>query len=514
MRRNVTIVVLLLMGLAAGVLFSGVLSPAAPQASGTQTAQTAPAGKALTAQPPVAAGRAPQELAELRDFAGKLETLFQTVANEVSPAVVLIEAEKTVRVRTPSLRFRSPLDEFFEEFFGPDPFERRQQPREREYRRRGLGSGCILDAEGHVLTNNHVVEGADDLTVTLPDGRSFEAEILGRDPETDLAVIKIAGELEQLPTLRLGNSDQVNVGQWVIAVGNPFGLRHTVSAGIISAVGRTGIGVARYESLIQTDAAINPGNSGGPLVNLNCEVIAINTAIVGRGGNVGIGFAIPVNMIRDVLDDLIAGRQVVRGYLGVYPSDLTPEIAEASGYEGKGGALVNEVVEGSPAEAAGMKARDIIVEYGGEKVDDADELRRLAAATDPGETVEVKVWRDGEQHTLSVTAGNLTAAVAAAEETGEDWLGLEVQTLTPEMAERLGKPDLKGVIVADVKPDSVAARVISPGDVIVSVNDVRVESAPEYLKLMRAVEPGSVGMVRVLYAQSGRLRYWGFRRPR
>ncbi|KPK65376.1 MAG: hypothetical protein AMK73_03165 [Planctomycetes bacterium SM23_32] len=448
-----------------------------------------------------------EELEQLRDFAGKLETLFQTVAGEVSPAVVLIESETTVRVRVPNIPFRSPFDNFFDDFFS-EPFGGRPAPgapsapqREREMKRRGLGSGCILDEEGHVLSNNHVVAGADELTVTLADGRKFSAKVVGTDEKTDLAVVKIEGDPKDLPTVRLGDSDAVKVGQWVIAIGNPFGLRHTVSAGIISATGRS-IGVAEYESLIQTDAAVNRGNSGGPLVNLRGEVIGINTAIVGPA-NLGIGFAIPSNMARDVLDDLVAGREVVRGYLGVYPKDLTPEMAQAFGFEGTNGALVDEVLEGSPAEKAGLKAGDIIVEFGGKPVESASELRRRVAATDPDTTTPVEVWRDGKELALKVTTGDLATVV----ETEHDWLGLHVQTLTPEMAANLGKPGLEGVLVADVDEDSSAGTHIKPGDVILSVNRNKVNSASEYGTLMNKAKSQGGVLLRVLDSETGRARF-------
>jgi len=450
-----------------------------------------------------AAPQDPDSLAQLRDFAGKLETLFQTVARRVSPAVVAIEAESTVRV--PAMEFRNP----FEEFFFGDPFFRdfnpfgNIRPRQRTAKRRVLGSGVIFDKEGYILTNNHVVAGADQLTVTLPDGRKFDATIAGTDKKTELAVIKIKGDAKDLPVAKLGDSSHVKVGQWVLAIGNPFGLTHTVSAGIVSATGRSGLGVAEYESMIQTDAAINPGNSGGPLVNLKCEVIGINTAIVGRSGNIGIGFAIPINMATAILDDLMHGRQIVRGYMGVDVSDLTSDLAKEFGYKGVNGALVHEVRKGSPAERAGFKAGDIVLKYNGRDVRNANDLQQLVLATRPGTRVEVVVWRDGKEKTLTVKVGNLSEVV----ETASDWLGLQVQTLTKDMARQMGRPDLKGVIVTDVDPDSRAASVISPGDVIVSVNRQPVPSVAEYQQAMSRARDSREVLLRVLDGQTGRFRF-------
>jgi serine protease Do len=467
----------------------------APAAAVEQAADVGNAAvAAATDPPPAAAGK------DLQDFAKKLDALFQTVATNASPAVVLIETESTVRV--PTMQFQNP----FEEFLFRSPFEEQFPglPRERQMTRQALGSGCILDQEGYVLTNNHMVKGADTMTVKLPDGRSFSAKTVGTDDKTDLAVIKLQGkDVKDLPTAKLGDSDKVNVGQWVLAVGNPFGLRHTVSAGIISATGRTGIGVAQYESLIQTDAAINRGNSGGPLVNLDGEVVAINTAIVGRG-NVGIGFAIPINMFKQIREYLMAGKPVVRGYLGIRISDVTPDMAKAFHYQGSGGALVEEVVENTPAAKAGAEAGDVITELNGHKVQDANSLRERVAATKPGTEAELKLWREGKELTLTVTVGDLASA---PQETERDWLGLRVQTLTPEMARQMGRQGLQGVVVAEVPEDSPAAPYVNAGDVILSVNRQRVTSVAQYRELMAKIEPSAGVLLRVLDSQTGRTRF-------
>jgi len=503
-KRNATVALLLAMGLVGGLLLGGVLNAPAPDLKAGEAlevaAQAAHAGGAATV-----VTENDEKLAELREFAGKLETLFQTVADEVSPAVVLIESQVIVRRRG-----RGPLDEFFGspfEFFG-SPFSNRDRFRpmpEQQRRTTQVGSGFILDEEGHILTNNHVVRDTDGLKVQLADGREFEAEVVGTDAETDLAVIQIQGEPSDLPTVALGDSDEVKAGQWVLAVGNPFGLRHTVSAGIVSATGRS-IGAANYESMIQTDAAINRGNSGGPLVNLKCEVIGINAAIVGgSGGNIGIGFAIPINMAKDILDDLLAGRQVVRGYLGIQISPLKPEMAEAFDYEGSGGALVHDVAEDSAASRAGIQAGDIVTEYQGRSVENANELRRRVAGTDPGATVVLKLWRDGREKTVTAKLGNLAEAV--------DWLGLTVQPLTEQMAAEIGRADLEGVLVADVAEDSIAANRIRPGDVIRSVNLIKIRNPEQYQKLITAVKPGQSVPLHVYSRQAGSAYFFAFRRP-
>ena len=503
-RRNAAAVLFLAVGLALGLLFSGVFNAPAPDLKASEdTGAAVQAASAVDTEAPAASTNR-EKLNELRDFAGKMETLFQTVADEVSPAVVLVEAKKTVRVRMPA--FQSPFDQFF---FG-DPSRRRGPGREVERKQRGFGSGCILDAEGHILTNNHVIAGADELKVTLGDGREFDAEVVGTDEDTDVAVIQIVGDAKDLPTIVMGDSDQVKVGQWVLAIGNPFGLRHTVSAGIVSATGRT-IGAATYESMIQTDAAINPGNSGGPLVNLHCEVIGINAAIVGRGGNIGIGFAIPINMAKDILDDLIAGRQVERGYLGLLPADVGPDMAEALGYDGAGGALVKEVLPDTPAAQEGLQAGDIVTEYEGRKVENANEFRRRVAETDPGTTVRLKVWRDGKEKAFRVKLADRATLPSK-----EDWLGLSVETLTPQKAQKLGRADLQGVIVTDVAPRSIAAQIgIAPDDVILRVNSRPFKTAREYRELLEKVKPGQPVALHVLVRRTGRVSVAGpFRRPR
>src|SRR5262245_58722258 len=291
----------------------------------------------------------------------------------------------------------------FREFFGPEFFERffrRRPPREEG---RSTGSGVIVDAQGYILTNNHVVENAGEVEVRLSDDRKFKATIVGRDPKTDLAVLKVDTAGTALPVAELGDSDKLRVGQWAIAIGNPFGLDRTVTVGIISATGRTKVGVATYEAFIQTDASINPGNSGGPLLNLEGRVIGINTAIVSSGQ--GIGFAIPINMVREVMNQLVSKGRVVRGWLGISIQDLTDDLAAGFGATGKGGVLVADVMKDSPAEGGGMKAGDIIVDFGGTPVKEVTELQKRVAAVQPGRNVPVTVLRDRRPTKLTVKIG-------------------------------------------------------------------------------------------------------------
>jgi len=478
MKRKMSAVLLVVAGLAVGLMFNGVW--------------TTPAPVPVSAQEQVA--ESPQDVEDLMEFAGKLEKLFHYAANRVNGAVVAIQTTQVVRERVPGF----PFDEFFgpgfpdlEEYFGLGD-------REVERQRQSLGSGVIIDDEGHILTNNHVIAGADQLSVKLADGRVMEGEIVGTDPKTDLAVIRIKGDVKDLPVAELGDSTQLQVGDWVLAVGSPFGLTQTVSAGIVSATGRTGIGTADYESMIQTDAAINPGNSGGPLINLRGQVIGINAAIVSRsGGNLGIGFAIPIDMAKEVLPDLVAGRQV-----------LTPEMAEGFGFEGTDGVMIDEVIPGGPADDAGLKAGDIVIEYDGHKTKTMNDLRRAVAMTKPNSRVRVTVWREGKERTFSVTIGNQERAVAAS-----DWLGVTARELTAEAAAQMGWPELKGVVITAVEAGSPAASILRPGYVIVSVNRVKVDSVEEFRRLANRVRPGGVLLLRVVNPNNRRSTFLSIRRP-
>ena len=412
--------------------------------------------------------------------ANDLSDAFRKVSTEVTPAVVSVNSIKTVRAMHGTGSLRSPLlDSPFERHFGDDFFKFFAQPSvPRGYVREGLGTGVIVGADGYILTNNHVVDGADEVSVELSDHRTFKASVVGTDPKTDIAVVKINGK--NLSTAVLGDSDRLEVGEWVAAVGNPFGLTSTITAGIVSAKGRSQVAISDYEDFIQTDAAINPGNSGGPLVNLAGEVIGINTAIASRtGGYQGIGFAIPINMAKSIMDSLINDGHVVRGFLGVGIQPLNEGLADSFGFHGTDGALIGEVSSGSPADQAGLKQGDIVVRFDHRDIATVNELRNLVASTKPGKTVAVEVFRDGTKETLHVRIGELNdqSAAAAAPDASTN-LGLSVSELAPEVARSLGLRGTEGVLVTAVDPVGLAARAgIAVEDVIVSVQgrDVRTE---------------------------------------
>jgi len=413
---------------------------------------------------------------------------FASIAEKASPAVVGLKAEKTI-TRQYSLRewpfgdsFDPFQDDLFDYFFRRAP---RERPPRREYRipQTAQGSGFIISADGYILTNNHMVEGAEKLEIELADGRKFTAEIKGTDPESDVAVIKI--DANDLPFLELADSDALEVGEWVLAIGNPFGYSHTVTAGIVSAKGRSdpGLGIT-YQDFIQTDAAINPGNSGGPLLNLNGKVIGINTAIVGlTGGNIGIGFAIPINMAKAVYPQLMKGETVERGFLGLLPQNLTLSMAEQLGLKDAKGVIISEITEGSPADKAGLKHNDVILEFNGKPVESENEFRRNVALLKPGTNVEIVVWRDGKRKTLTATLEKrppLNELLGARPGRLEE-LGFAVQNLTDEFAERYGYQGQSGVIVTEVEPGSRAAQEgIKAGMLIKEVNFKPVKNTREF----------------------------------
>jgi serine protease Do len=382
-----------------------------------------------------------------------------------------------------------PFSEFWRRFFG-DQFGAPGGPPSAP--RRGLGSGFIIDQKGLVLTNNHVVENADKITVKLSDQRELEAKVVGRDPKTDLAVIQISDGKGSFPVAPLGDSSRLQVGEWVVAMGSPFGLDNTLTAGVVSAKGRQ-IGAGPYDNFIQTDASINPGNSGGPLVNLRGEVIGINTAIFSRtGGNLGIGFAIPVNSAKEILPELINKGKVTRGWLGVSIQRVTPEIAQALGLEKNQGALVSSVVEGSPAAQAGVQAGDVITEFGGEKIDDSSKLPAIVARTAVGQTVNMTVLRDKQRVPLNVKIAELKEeeVVASAPQSGN--LGMSVQNMTPELAKTLGLKRADGVVITGVEPQSAAAQAgLQRGDVILEVDRQKISNAAELRKTLDQAKPGA-----------------------
>jgi serine protease Do len=413
---------------------------------------------------------------------------FRSVAKEVSPAVVFIQVEKEVEQQEVTNPFgdNSPFsDEFFRRFFQQPQGDPNEDTQKRYTT--GQGSGFLISADGYIMTNNHVVGDADKVEVQLLDGREFEAEIIGTDPSTDVALIKIDAE-EVLPFLPLGDSDRLEVGDWVLAFGNPFGLSHTLTAGIVSAKGRSGMGLTDYENFIQTDAAINPGNSGGPLVNLDGEVIGMNSAIFSRsGGYMGIGFAIPINMAKNVRSQLVEYGSVTRGRLGVLIQDLTKELADSFDIDQRNGILVAQVQEDSPAAKAGLRQGDVILELDGTQVNEVAKFRNKIALSRPGTEVELQVLRDGKKKKVAVVIGTMDSAVKAvpAVEGKLPELGISLQSLTTELAAQLGYEGLKGVLVAEVESDSAAARAgLQRGDLIQEVNRAPVSDPAQVKELI------------------------------
>jgi serine protease Do len=400
---------------------------------------------------------------------------FVSLVNKVGPVVVNVsttQIRKTAEEMPSPFGGNDPFNDFWQRFFGG------RMPRGPQ-RQRGLGSGFIIDRDGTILTNYHVVDGAEKVVVTLSDGKSFDARVLGRDQKTDIAIVKInAGH--DLPVATIGDSDQLQVGEWVVAIGNPFGLDHTVTSGIVSAKGRQ-IGAGPYDSFIQTDASINPGNSGGPLLNMRGEVVGINTAIFSQsGGNIGIGFAIPSNLVKGLVPQLKDKGKVVRGYLGTVIQRITPELADTLGLKSPRGALVAETSKDGPAERAGIRAGDVIVEFNGKEVKDSADLPLQVASVPPGKTVQIKILRDSKEMSLPITVGEMkeNEVVASAE---EDDFGLAVQTLTPDVANSLGLDRTDGVVVSSVKPGSPADEAgLRKGDVITQINRRPVRNVADY----------------------------------
>jgi len=426
-----------------------------------------------------------------------VETLRQTgrtfarIAEQTAGAVVGIQAEQTVDTPqglTPEWPYEDFGDNFFDWFFRQTPpgSPRQETPQRKQM---AQGSGFIISSEGHIITNYHVVGNAKEITVQMSNDRTQQATVIGTDPESDVALIKIDGS--DLPTLELADSDQVEVGEWVLAVGNPFGLSHSVTAGIVSAKSRSGVGVAAYEDFLQTDAAINPGNSGGPLVNLDGKVIGVNTAIISRtGGNLGIGLAIPSNMVKYVYDQLLKEGQVVRGYLGVSIQDLTPSLAKAFGIEDTQGVLIPNVTPGSAAEKAGIRKGDVVLSLDGQKVATADDLRNRVAMYRPGTEITVQVLRDGKTRQMDVEVGKRPSELSSETQTEqgqpEDMsrnLGLAVQNLTDDLARRFDYEGQEGVIVTQVQPGSLAAQAgLQAGMLISEVNRQPVSNTRQFAR--------------------------------
>ena len=442
-----------------------------------------------------------------------LNKAFAAVAKRVIPSVVVIETvEKMKRVEIPSPFEEWPFGEFWKKFF--------EFPEPPSGVRRGLGSGVIIeggDGKKYILTNNHVVKGADKITVVFYDGREEKAKVRGRDPETDLAVLEM--KTQDVESLPFGDSDKLRVGEIVLAVGNPFREYHTLTMGIVSAKGRRGLQLPEgpeYQNFIQTDAAINPGNSGGPLVNIRAEIVGINTAIQTKptvGAYVGICFAIPSNMAKEVLHEIVQTGRVVRGYLGVWIGDVDKDMADALGLKEKGGAIVNQIIEGGPSEGK-LKKGDVILKVDDQKVENASHLMRIIAKYEPGTRVELTVWRDGKLRKVRVKLGERPPREALAEGKPRTFgkLGMEVQTLTKDLAERLGYEGEEGVVVTSVEPGSPADdKGIRRGDLIKEVGGKKVRSVGDYKEALKDLKPGQA--VLFLIRRGDRTFYVALRVP-
>jgi serine protease Do len=439
------------------------------------------------------------------DVAYALSNAFASVAEKVNPAVVTISTETTIkqRVRIPS---------FFEDFFGP------QGDQEREYKAQGLGSGVIVRSDGVILTNNHVIDGADDIIVTLIDGREFPGKVTGTDPRSDIAVIQI--DAKDLPSIPLGNSDNLKVGEWVLAIGSPLSpeYNHTVTAGIVSAKGRQVSGLTGVQDFIQTDAAINPGNSGGALVNLRGELIGINTAIASRTGqNSGIGFAISSNLARVVMEDILDDGKVSRGWLGVRIDRVTKDIAEMYGMKNTDGVLIRSLEKDSPAERDGIEPGDIVIAVNGQSVKTPTELSSIIGSKKPNDKVKITVIRDGKEKTIEVTLGEFPTELLSnntSKENKIEDLGLSVTNLDKSLRNELRLSDSDyGVVIREVIRGSVAENAgLQRGDLIMRVNRARINSVEDFEKSIAEIEPGGVVLLQI--KRNGRRMIVDFTMPK
>jgi serine protease Do len=438
-------------------LFVGLLVTSSLQWTDVSTAQGFGQRAALTAGAPAMPGS------------------FAELAERLGPAVVNIQVTKIAPVAgVPWMQEpEGPYGEFFKRFFKDLP----QRPE--QFRTQGSGSGVIISADGYLLTNNHVVDGAKEVTVTLADQQVYQARVIGRDPKTDLAVLKIDTK-QSLPVAPMGSSADLKVGEWVVAIGNPFGLSNSVTAGIVSAKGRV-IGAGPYDDFIQTDAPINPGNSGGPLFNMKGEMVGINTAIIASGQ--GIGFAIPIDLAKPLIPQLVTTGEVTRGYLGVSIQSITPDLAKALKLEERQGALVSEIVQGGPAAKAGIRQGDVIVGFNSESIKGAHDLPAIVAKTPVGEEATITLQRNGKAQKVPVTVGKLPSERVSSEESsqvGQSQWGLQLQDVTPQMARQRGLADEYGVLVIGVQPGSPAERAgLQRGDIIREVNRQPVQSVQD-----------------------------------
>jgi len=429
-----------------------------------------------------------------------LQSPFVEVAKKAGPSVVNIRSKRYTEI----IRgFQGPYDDFFKDFF---PDFKMMEPERKQQKIEGQGSGFVIDKKGYILTNNHVVAGNAELTVTISDSREFSAEVVGADPKTDVAVIKLKGLKEDLPESEvavLGNSDEIQVGDYAVAIGNPFGLERTVTQGIISYKGRTGLdiqgGGPMYQDFIQTDASINFGNSGGPLVNLRGEVIGINTAINSAGQ--GIGFAIPINMARKVADQLVDKGKVVRGYLGVLPQEVTPDLAEGFGIKDLKGVLIAKVEDGTPAAKAGLEDGDIIIQFNGRDIPSVAKFRQIVAEAGVGEKVQITVIREKKQKTLSAIIGEMPGEAAAQKPKDEAepkaWLGIRKMTaVDSDQAKAAGITEKEGAVIADIEPDSPADEAgLAKGDVIKKINGRAVRNLSDYSGIIKSEAKGEKPVV-------------------
>jgi serine protease Do len=401
---------------------------------------------------------------------------FVEVAKKVKPSVVAIRSERTVTVG-PGMGedfFKgTPFEDFFKEH-GEPPVKRKQM---------GEGSGVIVDAQGYILTNNHVVAGAEKISIHLFDGRELKGTVRGTDPRTDLAVVHV--EAADLPVAMLGDSDKLQVGEWAIAIGSPFGLEETVTVGVISAKGRSGLGTGNYEDFIQTDASINPGNSGGPLVDIEGQVIGINAMIIQPGQ--GIGFAIPINLAKTIMLELIKTGKVIRPWVGIGLQDITSDLMKFFNLKEKAGALISQVYAGSPAEKAGMKVGDVVIEVDRVKVINSQDVVREVLKKKVGQSVNFVVLREGKRTEISVTTAQMPEKIGEREpvQPGKEWFGLRVSNVTPDLAKQLGLKKTEGVAIVGVEPNSVAQTAgLKAGDIILEVNRQKVLSESDYRSVM------------------------------
>jgi len=431
-----------------------------------------------------------------------LNNAFVDIAKAVTPTVVTVFTEKVYKVRYNEFNpffGNDPFQDFFSQFFG-SPHQ--TKPKVKKFIQEGMGSGVIVSSDGYILTNNHVVKEADKLKVQLSDKRIFDAKIIGRDPKTDIALIKI--NAKNLPAAKLGDSDKLRIGEIVLAIGSPLSknLEHTITHGIVSAKGRSNFGLADYEDFIQTDAAINPGNSGGALVNLNGEVVGINAAIATQsGGFQGIGLAVPINMAKSVMEQLKEHGKVIRGFLGAYIQDVTSQMAQAMNLPNTKGALISDVQKGGPAEKAGLKAGDVVIKFNGREINNSTQFRILVASSAPGTKVNLTILRDGKKKVIAVKLGELneTTLTKTSKKKLDKLFGFNVAPINSQTAKKYGiNPDLQGVIITDVKPFSEAARVgLANGDVILAINHHRVKDIDSFNKLVKNLKKGDTILLRV-----------------